>query len=354
LAGISFFLELSKTLISQNADFIKFAYTRNTGRDFNEKAVNIIECRIENAVDTIADLMISDPASKSGKIQIINCTSSTDNLEHQWSVSFSSNKSPFSFSLCVDCDNDYLLDPLNPSKLIIDPCNAHSYMSAENTLSNYTFSRDEGISTAVLIGFTALIPAPLFTIDSVSPGDSDITLSVNLTNYDADDSYQDACLLYCRAYNVRKPSVIMPFSLTDLFNGEYVTSNTKTGNTIEVIISGLIPSTLYDIYCWTRSSQGVLTTWADAAAGVLPDVTTSGFKTLTYTINSPVVLVNHLSLNAIRLELDFPPSDSLTISFDLKCSAPECSPENHAEISILRKVFLSQMKIINHFLSGLV
>jgi hypothetical protein len=194
---------------------------------------------------------------------------------------------------CVDC-----IDPCGvnqcPSLNSVNPCspNAYGCSSIDTSVNAYR------VMTAT---FVPLSIAPVFLAIVATPAKTSVSVHFTL---DSDGT------IYC-AYYV---SGVIPSSLSAIQLQAFIAISTS--NVAAVNVTGLLPSSNYDIYCLVQSNLGTLSLIADVLQTKVA-VTTICCKSVSIIVSIQSLYVGSQSLNSISAVLDALPSSSLTLTMGL-------------------------------------
>jgi hypothetical protein len=193
-------------------------------------------------------------------------------------------------AFCVDC-----IDPCGvnqcPSLNSVNPCSPNAYgCSSTNTSVN--------AYRVVTATFVPLSVAPSFMAIVATPNKT--TVSVH-TTLDSDGT------VYCASY----VSGVVPSSLSAIQLQGFTAISSSSVATVN--ITGLLPSSNYDIYCLSQSNLGTLSFISDVLQTKVA-VTTICCKSVNIIVSFQSLYVGSQSLGSISAVLDALPSSSLTLT----------------------------------------
>eukprot|EP01038_Epipyxis_sp_PR26KG_P010901 gene10901-14632_t len=235
----------------------------------------------------------------------ITCTISCSN--HSWILSVCSDGIP---SLCVDCE-DVCNCPTGP-KLVnkISKCNIPNCEYSSFSLSVISFV------------FDPIYQAPTINQSNLTSFSTTLNIEVTLS---------ETASVYCASYL----HDVIPDSVEEIIS-KNIQSNSLNGNKLVVEITGLIPSTAYDVYCAVLSQYGVSSTYQTVLSSKLTAATlccrTVGISTVT-----PFILENTPYNNLIEVSLTTLPDLDLTLSLNIHL--------NETSTVMVHSIFPSQLSL---------
>jgi len=204
-------------------------------------------------------------------------------------------------SMCTACN-----DPCLPHE-----CDERNYvapvLTASDTGAAGTCPRrapdprraSDGVYRVLAVGFVHPVPAPAIVAMSVVSLKTALTVSVDL---------ESDGRVYC---GVISPSATQPTDQSVIKAQSFVAGSVNASASVE--ITGLFPSTSYNVYCYSVSAENVDMSLASMLA-TLQTVSTACCKTVLVDILSPSVFVSSTTAEILSVSLDAPSSASLSVS----------------------------------------
>ena len=288
----SFLSQLNVQSVTRRA----VAVTSTTVTSLVSTATNAsVACLTPATVANIINMMGSVFGDPSTKAATFTCpTSSTRG--HTWSIG-SCAAAP---ALCVDCQQQQLsvLQSLSPCSVL-------------NCLYAGTVPQYAGVVRVFVVEFRAKQPAPRILKIAAVPSTKSIAVTVTL---DANG------LVYCAAL-VKPPSSYQTILLAN-------NAQASVGNQSSLQLLSLIPSTAYQIYCLSVSTDGVQSQIVSGASAV----STLCCKVITVDLSIRSAKQNQVLPNIMQISIDGLPSSSLT----LRVVASPADPSEQRQIMTLQ------------------
>jgi hypothetical protein len=275
---MTLFSELSVMSVTRTLKSVKLVTLSGGSDGIHPKNIT---CSNKSRVLTVQQNLISAmAASGSSVLADVNCSSSPSRSNHSWTTAVLSSFPAF----CLDCPSTTNQSLIMSSVNTLSPCLPHS------------FPRSVNFARVLVLTFEDLLPAPNITMMSVAASQSSLFVGINLS---ADG------IVYCAA------SAAAPTSSQQILLSGNI-GLAKNGFT-SMTIAALTPSTLYGIYCLTKSSDGIYSTLANAITSRTA-VRTSCCKKIYLDLRISSVFVGRSKTNAVALSLSSLPSSNITIS----------------------------------------
>ena len=205
--------------------------------------------------------------------------------------------------LCVGCADPCKADQcpgirtLNPC--VSTPSLAYGCSAVNSSVSSYRILTGTFVAKSV--------PQSILSINYVIQKTS-VVLSVSLAppTGPGPGPHADGTV-FCNAF----ASGTVPTSVADVTSRNYV--NSSIVRKAQISVQGLSPSARYDVYCATQSSLGSFMALQDIIKTKV-SVTSKCCKSVTVSLSIVSLPVGVSSVSAVKVVLDAPPTDSLTIS----------------------------------------
>lgn len=202
-------------------------------------------------------------------------------------------------ALCIGCADPCKVNQC-PSIRALNPCGSTPSLAYGCSTFNSSVS-----SYRILTGtFVSISVPPSVNIIKYVIQKTSVVLSVSLATLAG--ATVDGTV-FCNAF---APGAT-PNSIADIISQNY--ASTSSAGRAQILIQGLLPSANYDLYCATQSSLGSFMTLQDAIKTKL-SVTSRCCKSVTISLSIVSLPVGTSSINAVKVVLDAPPTDSLTVS----------------------------------------
>ena len=242
-----------------------------------------------------AGLIISAVTAASKSMSTIQCSGL--GVTNSWSTRLCDGGT---VGLCVGCADPCKADEC-PGIRTLNPCAstpslAYGCSAVNSSVSSYR------ILTGTFVAFS--VPPSIVSINYVIQKTS-VVLSVSL-------EYPPRVIaestVFCGAFALGT----VPSSVADITSQNYVNSS-SISKTAQISVQGLSPSAQYDLYCATQSSLGSFMALHDIIKTKV-SVTSKCCKSVTVSLSIVSLPVGVSSVSAVKVVLDAPPSNSLTIS----------------------------------------
>ena len=223
------------------------------------------------------------------------CNGTSSGSPHTWYTKVCGSGAP---SLCVDCVDPCATERCGSMK-IINPCGPHRG-SEYGCIAQNTSVNGYRILTAT---FIPLSPSPSILSILITPRKMSIDILISLDPLTASPDGT----IFCGSFpSGIKPSVTLDIAL----QGFHVESIHSLAN---LTITGLLPLTIYDIYCYTKSNLGTQMIISESLQ-TRRSTKTLPFKTMVIEALLITMYQNSSALDSIQINLQALPSEYITIS----------------------------------------
>jgi len=281
----SAFIDASMTYqfaINKNVSAVQFSSVNS----FAESTpISTKQCRSGSAY-AIADALLNPPSNAVSWF----CNGDVWKVK-DCSNAFSTASSP---GVCVNCDDPCSSFDCDNSDTISPVLTSNS----SNANGTCTRQHEFGMYRYLAFGFLPPEPAPIIDNIVFTATRTSLTLAVTLSSRGT---------VYC---GVVKPSSVQPTSVNAIKLKNNVVTTTTTNASLT--ISGIFPSTTYNVYCYTVSFQGIVMPTRTMLSTVSVAQTLC-CKSLLVNILAKSIFENTFSASALTLSIASPPSDSITV-----------------------------------------
>lgn len=230
---------------------------------------------------------------------LMSSTSNTSclgqNGTHTWHTKVCASGVP---SLCVDCTDPCATNQCGNLN-ILNPCGTskgseYGCKALNSSINGYRI---------LSVTFIPISLPPIIRNIIIIPSKRSINIRVLLNT---STPFSDGTV-YCGSF----PTGTKPNSITDItLQGFY---NSSVNGIANLIISGLIPISSIDVYCYTRSILGTQMTLMESLK-YMKSVVTLPFRELSVKINILTIYKMASDINTIEINLESSPSESILIS----------------------------------------